>query len=111
MGKGRRESLALRRIECRWCADRAVFAADADCNDLQQPKRYVGGQIPRRTAAAICRIRMVSTGTAYGNLTAISNTAYSAGCGTGTGCSDKVMQVMWTGARYAVDRNLDVAVA
>ena len=63
------------------------------------------------TVTGFTNIGGLPMGTAYANLTAISNTAYSAGCGTGTGCSDKVMQVMWTGARYAVDRNLDVAVA
>ena len=66
---------------------------------------------PVNTVTGFTNIGGLPMGTSYANLTAISNTAYSAGCGTGTGCSDKVMQVMWTGARYAVDRNLDVAVA
>ena len=47
-------------------------------------------------------------GTAYANLTAISNVAYSAGCAAATTCSDKVMQVMWTGAKYSVREDLDV---
>ena len=62
---------------------------------------------PVNTVTGFSNIGGLPMGTAYNNLTAISNVAYSAGCGTGT-CSDKVMQVMWTGARYAVTKNLDV---
>jgi predicted porin len=43
-----------------------------------------------------------------GNGTGITNVAFSAGCGTGTGCSDKILQVFWTGAKYAITNNLDV---
>ena len=60
------------------------------------------------TVTGFSNIGGLPIGSAYANLTAINNLAYSAGCGTGT-CSDKVMQVMWTGARYAVTNDLDVA--
>jgi predicted porin len=66
---------------------------------------------PVNTVTGFTNIGGLPMGTAYGNLTAISNTAFSAGCGTGTGCSDRVMQIMWTGARYAVEKDLDVAIA
>ena len=36
------------------------------------------------------------------------NVAYSAGCAALTVCSDKILQVMWTGARYTIIPNLDV---
>jgi len=62
---------------------------------------------PVNTVSGFTNIDGLSMGTAYGNLTAINNTAYTAACGTGR-CSDKVMQVMWTGARYAVTNDLDV---
>ena len=124
--------ISLRRVQCRRSADRAVSAADADSHHLQQPNvmvaaKYLVGPLrlfagyewyqlappsdPVNTVTGFTNIGGLPMGTSYANLTAISNTAYSTGCGTGTGCSDKVMQVMWTGARYAVDRNLDVAVA
>jgi predicted porin len=63
---------------------------------------------PVGTVTGFTNIGGLPMGSAYGNLTAISNVAYSAGCGTGA-CSDKVMQVMWTGAKYAVTKDLDVA--
>jgi predicted porin len=66
---------------------------------------------PVNTMTGFTNIGGLPMGSAYGNLTAISNTAYSSTCGTGTGCSDKNFQVMWTGARYAVERNLDLAIA
>jgi predicted porin len=66
---------------------------------------------PVNTVTGFTNIGGLPMGTAYANMTAVSNVAYSAGCGTGTGCSDKVMQIMWTGARYAVEKDLDVAVA
>ena len=47
-------------------------------------------------------------GSTYGNMTAVTNVAYSAGCAARTTCSDKVMQVMWTGAKYAVTKDFDV---
>jgi predicted porin len=63
---------------------------------------------PVNTVTGFSNIGGLPMGSAYANLTAISNVAYSAGCGTGT-CRDKVMQVMWTGARYAVSNDLDIA--
>ena len=66
---------------------------------------------PVNTVMGFSNIGGLPMGTAYANMTAISNTAFSAGCGTGTGCSDKTLQVMWTGARYAVSRDIDVAAA
>ncbi|MGA3309458.1 MAG: porin [Xanthobacteraceae bacterium] len=45
------------------------------------------------------------------NPTGINNVAYTSLCGTGTagvGCSDKILQVFWIGAKYAVTNNLDV---
>ncbi len=42
-----------------------------------------------------------------GTPTGINNVAYTATCGTGV-CSDKVLQAIWTGAKYAVTDNLDV---
>lgn len=62
---------------------------------------------PVNTVTGFTNIGGLPMGSAFANLTAISNVAYSAGCGTGT-CSDKAMQVMWTGARYAVTKDLDV---
>ena len=52
---------------------------------------------PVNTVTGFTNIGGLPMGSGYGNLTAINNVAYSAGCGTGI-CSDKVMQVMWTGA-------------
>ena len=63
---------------------------------------------PVNTATGLTNIGGLPMGSAYGNLTAINNVAYSATCGTGT-CSDKVMQVMWVGARYAIASDLDIA--
>jgi hypothetical protein len=60
------------------------------------------------TVAGLTNIGGFQMGSAYANLTAINNVAYSARCGTGT-CSDRLMQVMWTRARYAVTDDLDVA--
>ncbi len=64
---------------------------------------------PVNTVTGFTNIGGLPMGSAYGNLTSINNVAFSAGCGTGTGCSDKVMQVIWTGARYAVSKDLDLA--
>jgi predicted porin len=44
---------------------------------------------------------------ASGNGTTIANNAYNASCGTGSGCSDKIFQVMWVGFRYGITRDLD----
>jgi predicted porin len=63
---------------------------------------------PVNTITGFTNIGGLPMGTAYGNMTAISNVAFSAGCAAGATCSDKVMQVMWTGAKYAVTDNLDV---
>ncbi len=41
------------------------------------------------------------------NGTTIANNAFNALCGSGTGCSDKVLQSMWTGAKYGITRDLD----
>jgi predicted porin len=51
-----------------------------------------------------------------GNGTGIVNNAFSTGagnlgCGTGTGCSDKIFQVMWVGAKYGITNNLDFITA
>ncbi len=62
---------------------------------------------PVNTVTGFTNIGGLAMGSAYNNLTAINNVAYSAGCGTGT-CSDKIMQVMWTGARYSVAKDIDV---
>ena len=42
------------------------------------------------------------------NGTTIANNAFNALCGSGTGCSDRIMQSMWTGAKYGITRDLDV---
>jgi len=41
-------------------------------------------------------------------VTAINNIAFSAGCAAATVCHDKILQVVWTGAKYAVTDDLDV---
>ncbi|MGA2891387.1 MAG: porin [Xanthobacteraceae bacterium] len=41
-------------------------------------------------------------------LTAINNIAFSAGCAAATVCHDKILQVVWTGAKYAVTDKVDV---
>jgi predicted porin len=46
--------------------------------------------------------------TSPNGITAINNIAFSAGCAAATVCHDKILQVMWTGAKYAVTDNLDV---
>ena len=53
---------------------------------------------------------VVSTASPNG-LTAINNVAFTAGCAAGTVCHDKILQVMWAGAKYAVTDNLDVIAA
>jgi predicted porin len=63
---------------------------------------------PVNTVTGFTNIGGLPMGSAYGNMTAVTNLAYSAGCAAGTTCSDKVMQVMWTGAKYAVTKELDV---
>ena len=63
---------------------------------------------PVNTVTGFTNIGGLPMGSAYGNVTAVTNLAYSAGCAARTTCSDKVMQVMWTGAKYAVTKDLDV---
>jgi predicted porin len=63
---------------------------------------------PVNTVTGFTNIAGLPMGSAFGNMTAVTNVAYSAGCAAGTTCSDRVMQVMWTGAKYAVTQNLDV---
>ena len=63
---------------------------------------------PVNTVTGFTNIGGLPMGSAYGNMTAVTNVAYSAGCAARTTCSDKVMQVMWTGAKYAVTKDLDV---
>ncbi|HEY2527327.1 MAG TPA: hypothetical protein VGJ20_05140, partial [Xanthobacteraceae bacterium] len=41
--------------------------------------------------------------------TAINNIAYTTGCAAGVSCNDKILQVMWGGAKYAVTDKVDVA--
>jgi predicted porin len=41
-------------------------------------------------------------------MTTINNIAFSAGCAAATVCHDKILQVAWTGAKYAVTDDLDV---
>jgi hypothetical protein len=48
---------------------------------------------------------------ASANFTAINNNAFNALCGTGTafgGCSNEIFQIMWTGAKYGITKDLDV---
>ena len=45
---------------------------------------------------------------ASGNGTTIANNAFNSLCGTGTGCSDKIAQVVWTGFKYGITRDLDL---
>jgi predicted porin len=42
------------------------------------------------------------------NGTAINNNAFNALCASGTGCTNEIFQVMWTGAKYGITRNLDI---
>jgi predicted porin len=69
--------------------------------------QYAPPSDPVNTVTGFSNIGGLNMGSGYGNLTAISNTAYSATCGTGS-CSDKVLQVMWAGAKYGITTDLDV---
>jgi len=42
------------------------------------------------------------------NGTTIANNAFNSLCGSGTGCKDEITQVMWTGAKYGITRDLDL---
>ena len=49
--------------------------------------------------------------TAGFNGTSINNNAFNANCGTGTafgGCSDEIFQIMWTGVKYGITKDLNV---
>ncbi len=53
-----------------------------------------------------------SGGTLHGaapsaNGTSINNNAFNALCGSGSGCKDEIFQVMWTGAKYGITKDLD----
>jgi hypothetical protein len=43
-----------------------------------------------------------------GNGTTIANNAFNAACGSGTGCTSEIFQVMWTGAKYGITKDLDI---
>jgi hypothetical protein len=45
---------------------------------------------------------------ASANLTSINNNGFNVNCGTGGGCSNEVFQVLWTGAKYGITKDLDV---
>jgi len=49
-----------------------------------------------------------STGVGSPNGTAIANNAFNAACGSGGGCTNEIFQVMWTGFKYGITRDLDV---
>jgi predicted porin len=42
------------------------------------------------------------------NGTTIANNAFNAACGQAGGCSNEISQVMWTGAKYGVTKDLDI---
>ena len=42
------------------------------------------------------------------NGTTIANNAFNSKCGSGTGCTNEISQVMWTGAKYGITRDLDL---
>jgi predicted porin len=63
---------------------------------------------PSDPQTAFTNIAGLPMGAGFANGTAINNLAYSAGCAVRTICSDKVLQVVWTGARYTIVPNLDV---
>jgi predicted porin len=42
------------------------------------------------------------------NGTTVANNAFNAACGSGAGCTNEIFQVMWTGAKYGVTRDLDI---
>jgi predicted porin len=63
---------------------------------------------PSDPQTAFTNIAGLPMGAGFANGTAINNVAYSAGCAALTVCSDKILQVVWTGARYTIIPNLDV---
>ena len=42
------------------------------------------------------------------NGTTIANNAFNSLCGTGAGCTNEIFQVMWTGAKYGITKDLDI---
>jgi len=40
--------------------------------------------------------------------TTIANNAFNASCGSGAGCEKEYFQVMWTGAKYGITKDLDI---
>ena len=50
----------------------------------------------------------VTGAVASANGTSINNNAFNSKCGTGAGCSDKIFQVLWVGAKYGITHDLDV---
>ena len=42
------------------------------------------------------------------NLTSINNNAFNAACSAGNTCTNEIFQVMWTGAKYGITRDLDI---
>jgi predicted porin len=52
---------------------------------------------------------LVASSASPNGLTAINNVAFTAGCAAGTVCHDKILQVVWAGAKYAVTDNVDVS--
>jgi predicted porin len=45
---------------------------------------------------------------ASANGTTIANNAFNANCGSGTGCKNEQFQVIWTGGKYGITKDLDV---
>ncbi len=51
-----------------------------------------------------------NAGTVTGaNGTSINNNAFNAACGSGTGCTNEIFQVMWTGVKYGITNDLSLA--
>ena len=63
---------------------------------------------PSDPQTAFTNIAGLPMGAAFGNGTAIDNVAFSAGCAAATVCSDKILQIVWTGAKYTIIPGLDV---
>jgi hypothetical protein len=42
------------------------------------------------------------------NGTTIANNAFNSQCGSGSGCTNEIFQVMWTGAKYGINKDLDI---
>jgi predicted porin len=63
--------------------------------------------LPSDTEAGFTDIGGNPIGAIFANNTAINNVAFGPACGTGV-CSEKILQVVWTGVKYAIRDNLDV---